>query len=519
MLFLIALVWLSVSLGLAAQAVTHEQVQKAIPMLETFMKQALNKTGVPGASVVVVYRDQAVYLKGFGIREAGKKLAVTGDTVFQIASLSKAIGSTVIAGLVSDGLVDWDDSAYELDPSIQLSDPWVTEQVILRDLYSHRSGLPGTAGNDIQLLGFDRATIIERLRYLSNGGLFRSTYAYSNYGITSGGVAAATTANSTWEDISESRLYKALGMSSTSSRYSDLLTRQNRASLHIYQNSVNGTFIVAPPYNPDSQSPAGGVTSSARDLGQWLRLQLANGTYASKPIINASALAETHNPIINRGPDYLTGAPTFYGLGYNIDFHPSGKILTGHGGAFSAGARSIAQFSLADNLGIAVLSNAWPSGIPEAAASAFFDYIYYGHATRDWLTDWDDVFFGFTADIPVAAAAFANPPANASAALPLAAYAGTYHNEYVGYAYVNITNNGTLSVILGPSSGGTSAGPGGGISYALRHWDRDVFTYIPYLDSPTAPVTATFEVGVDGRAESVTLESLDLNGLGRLSRV
>ena len=173
MLFLIALVWLSVSFGLLAQAVTREQAEKAIPLLETFMKQSLNKTGVPGASVAVVFQDKVIYLNGFGARETGKKLAVTGDTVFQVASLSKAIGSTVIAGLVSDGVVDWDDSAYKLDPSIQLSDAWVTNQVTLRDLYSHRSGLPGTAGNDIQLLGYDRASIIERLRYLPAEGSFQ----------------------------------------------------------------------------------------------------------------------------------------------------------------------------------------------------------------------------------------------------------------------------------------------------------------------------------------------------------
>ena len=128
-------------------------------------------------------------------------------------------------------------------------------------------------------------------------------------------------------------------MSSTSSRYSDFLTRQNRASLHILRNSVNGSFIVAPSYNPDAQSPAGGVTSSARDLGQWLRLQLANGTYANKQLINASVLAETHKPIINKGPDYITTRPTFYGLGYNVDIPSSGKIITGHGGAFSAGGK------------------------------------------------------------------------------------------------------------------------------------------------------------------------------------
>ena len=172
-----------------------------------------------------MFDDQVVYLGGFGVRETGKPATVDADTVFQIASSSKPIASTIVASLVSDGTVAWDTRIADIDPEFQLFDAYPTEQVTLRDLFSHRSGLPGNAGNDIEQLGYDRDTILHRLRLVPPASSFRSTYAYSNFGLTEGGVAAAKAAGMTWEDAAEAKLYRPLGMSDTSSRYADFLAR------------------------------------------------------------------------------------------------------------------------------------------------------------------------------------------------------------------------------------------------------------------------------------------------------
>jgi CubicO group peptidase (beta-lactamase class C family) len=234
--------------------------------------------------------------------------------------------------------------------------------VTLRDLFAHRSGLYGDAGNDLESLGFDRDTILSRLRYLEPGGPFRASYAYSNFGITAGGVAAAAAAGKTWEEVTEDELYAPLGMTQTSSRYLDFTKRPERARLHILK---DGVWVPGPVRNADAQSPAGGVSSSVQDLAQWLRLQLGEGTLGGQQIVSEAALAETHQPEIVRGPNPITGALAFYGLGWNVDYDNEGYTYISHAGAFSMGARTLVKMLPAEDLGIIVLSNAFPTGVPE----------------------------------------------------------------------------------------------------------------------------------------------------------
>jgi CubicO group peptidase (beta-lactamase class C family) len=188
-------------------------IQAALAQLDTLAARVIMEGGVPGLAIAVVYRDEVVYLKGFGVREAGKSDPVTPDTVFQLASMSKPISATIVAGLVSKGAVSWDDPLVKHMPEFALYDPYVTREVTIRDMFSHRSGLSGAAGNDIEELGYDRAEILRRLRYLKPASSFRSQYAYSNFGLTAGGLAAARAVGRTWEEAAAETLFKPLGMS------------------------------------------------------------------------------------------------------------------------------------------------------------------------------------------------------------------------------------------------------------------------------------------------------------------
>jgi CubicO group peptidase (beta-lactamase class C family) len=173
-----------------AQTISRDQVTAALPWLEEMINKVIRNGEVPGLSIAVVHGDEVVYLKGFGVREAGKPDTVGADTVFQIASLSKAISSTVVAALVSEGGTSWDAKIASLDPSFRLADPYPTSEVTIRDLFSHRSGLPGTAGDDLEDIGYDRAEILRRLRFVPASSSFRAGYSYSNFGLTEGAVAA-----------------------------------------------------------------------------------------------------------------------------------------------------------------------------------------------------------------------------------------------------------------------------------------------------------------------------------------
>src|SRR4051812_1168966 len=134
--------------------------------LETFINDGMRKTGVPGVAVAVVYRDRVVYLKGFGFRKAGSNEEVDSRTVFQLASVSKPIASTIVAALVGNREVAWDDRIVDLDRQFKLSDPDVTEQLTIRDLLSHRSGLPTSSGDALEDLGFSRPEILHQMRLL-----------------------------------------------------------------------------------------------------------------------------------------------------------------------------------------------------------------------------------------------------------------------------------------------------------------------------------------------------------------
>jgi len=186
-----ALALLLTMLGAAAQErphVTAEQVDKALDALDAL---AAKQNAVPGFAIAVVFQDKAIYAKGFGVRDVNGKAPVTADTVFQLASVSKPIGATVVAAFVGDGKITWDSRLNELDPIFVMFDPWVTHEVTIRDMYAHRSGLPDHAGDLLEDLGFTRAEILRRLRYQHPDSSFRSHYAYTNFGLTAAAVAVA----------------------------------------------------------------------------------------------------------------------------------------------------------------------------------------------------------------------------------------------------------------------------------------------------------------------------------------
>src|SRR5215475_10477960 len=286
------LIPLVLSLSVHAQGgaeMKKEQVDQAVQELEKRVQQAIQNKVVPGLAIAVVFQDKVVYAKGFGVREVGKPEKVDADTVFQLASVSKPIGATVVAALVSEGKIAWDSKISDLDPTFAMYDPWVTREITIRDLYAHRSGLPAHAGDLLEDLGYDRAQVLYRLRFQKPDSSCRSHYAYTNFGMTAAAVAAAKAYDLDWANASEQKLYKPLGMHSTSSRYSDFIARTNKAVGHVL---VNGKWVHKLQRNPDAQSPAGGVSSSVSDVAQWLRLYIAHGQFNGRQMVDEKALAE-----------------------------------------------------------------------------------------------------------------------------------------------------------------------------------------------------------------------------------
>jgi CubicO group peptidase (beta-lactamase class C family) len=478
-----------------------KRLAMALEQLPELVEAAMARSGVPGLAVVVVHDDTTVLLQGYGTRRLGSGLPVDGDTVFQLASLSKPIAATVIAALVGDGTVSWDTPVMGQLPELAIGGRSLGARVTLRDLLAHRSGLPDHAGDDLEDLGFDRATVLARLSLLDTGNRFRAAYAYTNFGFTAAGEAAARAAGSSWEEISAQRLYKPLGMTSTSSRHADYLARSNRADLH---QRLGGRWQPSGGRQPDAQSPAGGVSSSARDLARWMRLQLSGGSIEGRQLVAAAALGETHRPQMISVPpaDPARDPARTYGLGWNVGFTPPDQVRLGHSGAFALGAATAVSLIPSQGLGIAVLTNGSPMGVPEEVIAAFLDLAELGQVQRDYAALLAPAFAKLMQpDYPIVTAPGAAP------VLPLERYAGTYASAYLGEVTVTLEGD-SLVMRLGPKRR----------SAPLTSLGDHRFSYLPVGENAGGPSAVTFRIGQGGRSEAVVIDNLNVEGMGTLRR-
>jgi CubicO group peptidase (beta-lactamase class C family) len=505
---LLGMMLLFIDLPLRGQAgetqVTTEQVNQAVQEIQKLGTNQIARDAVPGLGIAVVFQDQVTYAAGFGVRDVNRQEPVDADTVFQLASLSKPIGSTLVAELVGEGKISWDSKINDLDPDFALYDPWVTREITIRDFYSHRSGLPEHAGDMLEDLGFTREETLHRLRYQKPNSSFRSRYAYTNFGLTEAGVAATKAYNLTWESACEEKLYRPLGMNSTSSRYADFVARTNKALGHIQE---NGKWVQKYRRDPDAESPAGGVSSSVNDLAKWMRLQLADGQFDGKRIVDQNALAVSHSPQILTGFSPLTGLPTFSGLGWNVSYDAEGRLRLGHSGAFALGAATAVLLIPAEHLGVVVLTNAYPIGVAEGLASTFIDVALYGKATQDWLALFKQVFSNPAAVGISLGADYSKPPASLTPALANSAYIGTYTNNFFGDLQIVEKDEG-LAIILGPRK----------LTFPLKHYDRDIFTYQTEGENGVGATGVTFTIGPDEKGTTVIVENLNVRGEGTFKR-
>ncbi|MGW6918764.1 serine hydrolase [Kitasatospora sp. NPDC054939] len=482
---------------------TDEQVASAVARIDAYAQNALAKTGVPGLALAVVYKDKLVHAKGFGVRRLGSPETVDPDTVFQLASVSKPISSTVVAGAVGQKAVKWDDPVVTHDPGFGLADPWVSTHATIADLFSHRSGLPDHAGDLLQDLGYQRDYILQHLRDQPLAP-FRASYAYTNYGLTQAAVAVAKAKGVAWEELAADVLYEPLGMTSTSSLRAAYDAAANKATPHV---RTDAGWQVSATENPDPQSPAGGVSSTVQDLARWMRLQLADGSFEGRQVVDAAGLNETRIPhAVSSPPRTPAGSAGFYGLGWNVSNDTRGRLRLNHSGAFELGAATVVTLLPSEQLGIVVLSNGQPIGVPEAVAEEFFDLAQNGRETVDWL--------GFMGQVVPAAALegvsptdYTKPPAGAAPAKADSAYVGTYGNGYYGPLTVTSANGG-LVMTLGPDNR----------QFPLQHYDGDVFSFRTTGENAVGLSGVTFTVGADGQASRVVVEQLDHEGLGTFTR-
>jgi CubicO group peptidase (beta-lactamase class C family) len=486
--------------------VTAARVAQAVEQIPALAADILQRTGVPGMAVAVVYDDTVQFVGGFGVRELGKEAPIDAETVFQLASVSKSLAATVVASVVGSGEVTWTSRLADIAPGFALHDAWPTQEVSLSDLFSHRSGLRDHGGDLLEDLGFDRDTILHRIRFLEPEYSFREGYAYTNFGVTAAAVAAAHAAGSTWEELSDERLYQPLAMSSTSSRFADYMARENRAIPHVQR---DGQWQVTPiQRDPDPESPAGGVSSNVTDLASWVRLQLNQGTFDGQELIPAAALAPVHTPqaVSHIPSNPATDRAGFYGLGTNVSYTNFGKPQWSHSGAFALGAGTAYYLLPAAGFGVVALTNGPPIGAAEALALTVLDIVQ-GVDVPDWLARLVPAFEALNAPTYGVDSDWTTVPVDPTSALASEAYTGNYQNVF--YGDVEIAASGDALVLrIGPEPQ----------EFPLTHFDRDTFIWQPTGENAYGLSGLTFSIGENGQASGFSDQYLASGGAGELTR-
>ncbi|MET0198246.1 MAG: serine hydrolase [Rhodococcus fascians] len=487
-------------------SIDRAAVDAAVGQLDGYVEDMMARTGAPGIAVAVVYQDEVLYSKGFGVRKVGEPDPVDTNTMFQLASVSKPVASSVVASLVGEGKLEWDEPIRRFEPGFAVSDPYVTENAGFTDLMSHRSGLPDHAGDLLEDLGYSYDEIIARLNQVPLEP-FRDNYDYTNYGFSAAGVAAAKSQGTTWAELSEEKIYEPLGMTNTTSSQQEWVDSPNRAFNHVPTEPGSTTWEAKYVSDPEGQAPAGGAASSVDDMAQWIRMELAGGEYDGTTVVEPEALQFTHQAHSLAHPAETPGArDTFYGIGFNVGTDSQGRVEVSHAGAFGLGASTDVVMLPSEQLGIVVLANTAPVGVSETIAAQFMDYAKNGELTVDWAPFIAGQFEKMVAH-GRSETDYENPPASTTPAREPSSYVGTYTSPFYGAAEVTAEGD-ELVLKLGKELQS---------SYPLTHYDGDTYWFEPVGENASGPTGAEFAL-TPGAPTTLTVEYLDPLGLGTFTR-
>jgi CubicO group peptidase (beta-lactamase class C family) len=288
-------------------AQTSAPTPKALSDFDAIVTRAMADSKIPGVSVAIVREGKVIYAKGFGYRDVEHQSPVTTDTLFAIGSISKSFTSLIFGTLNDQGKVDWDKPVRTYLPTFQIDDPIATDHATPRDLFSHRTGLPG---HDLiwYSSNFSREDLFNRLKYLKSNKEFRSRYEYCNLMIMTMGYLEGRVADSSWEHLVRSRIFDPLGMHNSNFSVNDSQKTPDFSQPY----SLKKDLVTRVPFkNIDSIGPAGSINSSIDDMSRYLIFQLGDGTYNGNRIVS-----QTNLKLVHTGQTAITGLPEFFKMAW-----------------------------------------------------------------------------------------------------------------------------------------------------------------------------------------------------------
>jgi CubicO group peptidase (beta-lactamase class C family) len=360
--------------------------------IDDVVRSAMQQFQVPGAVVGVVKDGEIVHSAGYGVIEIGKPERVDEETLFRIASTTKAMTAASLAILVDEGRLAWDDKVKDHIPAFQLYDPWITEHFTVTDLLTHRSGLAPYTG-DLMLWpkpnNFTRKDILYGLRYFKPSREFRLSYDYDNLLYIIAGELVPAVTGQAWEEFVDERMFGRLGMRRC---FAGPIPDVHMTNLAVPHSMIEGALQVVERNriraHTDVAAAAGGIRCSLSGMLRWIELQLANGTLPD----GSELFSEEQSRYMRRPQTVLSVSEEeieqdrthfkAYGLGWRlIDVHGYKQVRhTGSLDGFRAWVVLVPEIEL----GAVVLLNA-SSGSARAAIMKSIIWPYLGQHGVDWI--------------------------------------------------------------------------------------------------------------------------------------
>jgi CubicO group peptidase (beta-lactamase class C family) len=478
------------------------------PGLDQYIENILSVFEVPGLSVSIVKYGKVLLAKGYGIKKLGENDRVDANTLFSIASNSKAFTATALVMLVEQGKLNWDDRVIDHLPWFKMADSYITTNLTVRDLLVHHSGLLAYSG-DLMLFPpstFSRREILEKVRNLPLVHDFRTTYAYDNILYLAAGEVIKVLSGQEWEDFVSTQIFDKVGMQGSVARYSEFGKKSNISASH---DRINGIVKLVDSYLEqnigDASNPAGGILSNANDMSNWMITQLDSGRTPSGGHLFVSAsttqLWKVIRPIpISKVSDELKPAQMdFFGyaLGFRAYNYQKYKVV-GHGGKL---AGFVSQVAMVPDLklGITVLTN-------QESTAAYWSIIYHvlDYYEKNQKFDWTKAFVG--EQVLVSAKLKESQSKNLVNTDPLGKYelsieklAGKYHDAVYGDVSLIPSSSGMLMEFKQLPY----------FNAELKYFQYNTFIATLKNKSLKADSYVTFALNPDGSVDQVKLKIID----------
>jgi CubicO group peptidase (beta-lactamase class C family) len=471
--------------------VSKSHPQPDIDSLTAYIENARIKFNVTGVSVGIIKDGKVLLLKGFGYRDAQEKTEVTGETIFGVASLTKAFTAASIAILVDQKKIKWEDKVIDHLPWFRLYDPYATNEMMVIDLLCHRSGL-GTFDGDLLWYGtnYSREEVVKRIRFQKPDYSFREKFGYQNVMFIAAGELIEEVSGMSWDQFIVENIFEPLGMNNSSTTNSNY-TRSDDISLpHINGEPVE--FI-----NYDNAGPAASLNISSEDMLKWFDMWLNKGMYNEKQIISRESIEYLTSPhtIVRGGREEIGGTHfRLYGAGWELWDYAGRKIID-HGGGLP-GVHTQVSIIPEDKLGIVILTNELTGFVPSVYRKILDEFL------TEKNIDYVEKNFPMWEEYRKSSEVYMTERENeritgTSPLLSLDSYTGKYNDVSYGDAEVTLSDTALSITFLPTAELFTSK---------MEHWQYNTFR-IKFNDPFLPGGFITFDIDGNGK---VTGFSIDL---------